>query len=258
MMSDLSVYSLQGRVAVVTGAQRGIGATIAEHFMTLGATVVLADRTEAVAETAAQLDPGGKRSSWLTLDVTDSASLEAAANTVVSRHGAIDILAANAGMSYECAAIDHADALWRQALSVNLDGSFYSARAFARPMLQRGCGSIVLTSSIAGVKVVRPEQHVGYDVAKAGVAHMARVLGIEWGRQGVRVNAVGPGYTDTDMLAEVGRTRPEVMKLWLEDMPGGRLLRKQEIASAVAFLSSDAASGINGHLLMVDAGYSIT
>jgi NAD(P)-dependent dehydrogenase (short-subunit alcohol dehydrogenase family) len=87
---------------------------------------------------------------------------------------------------------------------------------------------------------------------------MARVLGIEWGRQGVRVNAVGPGYTDTDMLAEVGRTRPDVMKIWLDDMPNGRLLQKQEIASAVAFLSSDAASGINGHLLMVDAGYSIT
>jgi NAD(P)-dependent dehydrogenase (short-subunit alcohol dehydrogenase family) len=87
---------------------------------------------------------------------------------------------------------------------------------------------------------------------------MARVFRIEWGRQGVRVNAVGPGYTDTDRLAEVGRTRPDVMKLWLDDMPNGRLLRKQEIASAVALLCSDAASGINGHLLMVDAGYSIT
>ena len=257
-MNGLSIYSLDGRVAVVTGAQRGIGATIAAHFLALGAKVVLADRTESVAETAAQLDPNGKRSSWLTLDVTDSASLDAAARTVVARHGAVDILAANAGMSYECPAIDHDDAVWRRTMSVNLDGSFYSARAFARPMLERGRGAIVLTSSIAGVKVVRPEQHVGYDVAKAGVAHMARVLGIEWGRQGVRVNAVGPGYTDTDMLAEVGRTRPDVMKLWLEDMPNGRLLRKQEIASAVAFLSSDAASGINGHLLMVDAGYSIT
>ena len=257
-MNGLNLYGLEGRVAVVTGAQRGIGATIAEHMLALGATVVFADRTEAVEETAATLDPGGRRSSWLTLDVTDSASLDEAARIVVGRHGRIDVLAANAGMSYEAPALDHDDAIWRRALSVNLDGSFYSARAFARPMLDRGRGAIVLTSSIAGVKVVRPEKHVGYDVAKAGVAHMARVLGIEWGRQGVRVNAVGPGYTDTDMLAEVGRTRPDVMKLWLDDMPNGRLLQKQEIASAVAFLCSDAASGINGHLLMVDAGYSIT
>jgi NAD(P)-dependent dehydrogenase (short-subunit alcohol dehydrogenase family) len=207
---------------------------------------------------AARLDPGGKLSSWLTLDVTNAASLEEAARTVVGRHGGIGILAANAGMAYEAAEIEHDGDTWRRALSVNLDGSFYSVRAFGRAMLDRGRGAIVLTSSIAGVKVVRPEKHVGYDVAKAGVAHMARVLGIEWGRQGVRVNAVGPGYTDTDRLAEVGRTRPDVMKLWLEDVPNGRLLRKQEIASAVAFLCSDADSGINGHLLMVDAGYSIT
>lgn len=257
-MTALSIYSLEGRVAVVTGAQRGIGATIAKHFLALGATVVLTDRTESVRDTATQLDPSGKRSSWLALDVTNSASLEDAVPTVVSRHGCVDVLAANAGTSYECPAIDHDEARWRQAMAVNLDGSFFTARAFARPMLERGRGAIVLTSSIAGVKVVRPELHVGYDVAKAGVAHMARVLGIEWGRKGVRVNAVGPGYTDTDMLAEVGRARPDVMKIWLEDMPNGRLLQKEEIASAVAFLSSDAASGVNGHLLMVDAGYSIT
>ncbi|MCB8881503.1 SDR family oxidoreductase [Acidisoma cellulosilytica] len=257
-MSIDSLYRLDGRVAVVTGAERGIGATIAEHLLSLGATVVLADRSPGVRETAQRLDPDGKRTSWLTLDVTDSGSLDAAAETVVSRHGQVDILAANAGISYEAAAIDHTDEIWRRALSVNLDGSFYSARAFARPMLQRGKGAIVLTSSIAGVKVVRPELHVGYDVAKAGVAHMTRVLGIEWAKQGLRVNAVGPGYTDTEMLADVGRTQPEVMKIWLEDMPNGRLLRKQEIASAVAFLASDAASGINGHVLMVDAGYSIS
>ena len=257
-MSAESLYRLDGRIAVVTGAERGIGATIAEHFLALGATVVLADRSPSVRETAARLDPQGKRTSWLTLDVTDSSSLDAAADTVIQRHGAVDILAANAGISYEAAAIDHSDEIWRRALSVNLDGSFYSARAFARPMLQRGKGAIVLTSSIAGVKVVRPELHVGYDVAKAGVAHMTRVLGIEWAKQGLRVNAVGPGYTDTEMLADVGRTQPDVMKIWLEDMPNGRLLRKQEIASAVAFLASDAASGINGHVLMVDAGYSIS
>lgn len=93
------------------------------------------------------------------------------------RHSGIDILAVNVGMSYECPAIDHDDETWRRAMSVNLDGSFHSARAFARPILERGRGAIVLTSSIAGVKVVQPEQHVGYDVAKAGVAHMARVLG---------------------------------------------------------------------------------
>ena len=118
-------------------------------------------------------------------------------------------------------------------------------------------GAIVAISSIAGVKAVRPEVHVGYDVSKAGVAHMCRVLAVEWAKSGVRINAIGPGYTDTEMLAEVGRTSPEVMALWLDDTPYGRLMKPEEIASGVAFLVSDAASGVSGQLLMVDGGYSV-
>jgi NAD(P)-dependent dehydrogenase (short-subunit alcohol dehydrogenase family) len=86
---------------------------------------------------------------------------------------------------------------------------------------------------------------------------MCRVLAVEWAKSGVRINAVGPGYTDTELLAEVGRTSPEVMAMWLDDTPYGRLMKPEEIASGVAFLVSDAASGISGHLLMVDGGYSV-
>ena len=105
--------------------------------------------------------------------------------------------------------------------------------------------------------ISRPERHVSYDVSKAGVAHMARSLGVEWAKSGVRVNAVGPGYTDTEMLADVGRSRPEVMQAWLSDIPTGRLLKREEIAAVVGFLLSDAASGVTGHLMMADHGYSV-
>jgi NAD(P)-dependent dehydrogenase (short-subunit alcohol dehydrogenase family) len=261
-MSGLSVYALQDRVAVVTGAARGIGTTIARHLMSLGATVVLTDRNLAVEETARRLEREDEgyagRASTRVFDVTDSPSVEAAAKDVVQTYGRIDILVANAGIAFGRAAVDHSDEDWRSVMAVNLDGVFYTARAFAPAMIAQRAGAMVLISSIAGVKAVRPEKHVGYDVAKAGVAHMARVLAIEWARSGVRVNAVGPGYVDTELLAEIGRAQPEVMKIWLDDMPNGRLMRQEEIAATVGFLVSDAASGITGHLLMADGGYSVS
>ena len=252
MASDLT-----GRVAVVTGAARGIGQAIAEHLAAAGAKVVLTDLRGEVAATAEVLTAAGRDADWLTMDVTDSAAVDAAAAEVLKRHGRVDILVANAGMSYEMPAIDHTDRHWRDVMAVNLDGVFYTIRAFARPMLAARSGSIVAMSSIAGVKAVRPELHVGYDVSKAAVAHLCRVLAVEWARTGVRVNAVGPGYTDTDMLADVGRTRPDVMRVWLDDIPVGRLMARDEIAGVVAFLASDAASGVTGQLLMADGDYSV-
>jgi NAD(P)-dependent dehydrogenase (short-subunit alcohol dehydrogenase family) len=251
----LDTYALDGRVAVVTGAARGIGSEIARRLHDLGATVVLADRSPAVADTARNL--AATRTDSLVVDVTDSASVDAAAADALKRHGRVDILVANAGIAFERKAVEHTDEEWRRVMGVNLDGVFYCVRAFARPMLAARSGAIVAISSIAGVKAVRPEVHVGYDVSKAAVAHMCRVLAVEWAKTGVRINAIGPGYTDTEMLAEVGRTSPETMARWLDDTPTGRLMKPAEIASAVAFLSSDAASGITGQLLMVDGGYSV-
>lgn len=251
-------YQFDGKVAVVTGAARGIGAEITKRLLDLGARVVLADRSENVADTARQLAGLGAGTDSLVFDVTDSAAVDNAVGTVIKKHGKVDILVANAGIAFERKAVDHSDDDWRRVMSVNLDGVFYSVRAFARPMLNAKSGAIVAISSIAGVKAVRPEVHVGYDVSKAAVAHMCRVLAVEWAKQGVRINAVGPGYTDTEMLAEVGRTSPATMAMWLDDTPYGRLMKPSEIASAVAFLASDAASGITGHLLMVDGGYSVS
>ena len=256
-MTAIDLFRLDGRVALVTGAARGIGQCIAQTLCQLGAAVVLADRLEAVHETAAALGREGTGAAEsIILDVTDRAAVDSAVDDVAARHGRIDALVANAGWSYEDDSTGHTDENWSQALDINLNGVFYAMRRVGKHMVAQKSGAIVALSSIAGVKYVRPEHHVGYDVAKAGVAHMCRVLGCEWAAAGVRVNAVGPGYTDTEMLAEVGRSRPEVMQRWIDDIPMGRLLRREEIASSIAFLLSDAASGITGHLMMVDAGYS--
>lgn len=257
-MSVLDRMKLNGRVALVTGGAGGMGRAIATQLRDLGARVVLADMKDSVSTAAADLSTADNPLDWVTMDVTSSASVDASVTEVVKRHGKLDILVANAGISYEQGSFEHSDENWRWVMAVNLDGAFYCIRAAGRHMAAAGGGAIVAISSIAGVTAVRPEVHIGYDVSKAGIAHMCRNLAVEWAAKNIRINAVGPAYTDTEMLQTVGRTRPEVMRQWLDDMPIRRLMAPREVADAVAFLASDAASGITGHELMVDGGYSVS
>jgi NAD(P)-dependent dehydrogenase (short-subunit alcohol dehydrogenase family) len=256
MNSILDRLNLKGKVALVTGGAGDIGTAIAIQLRNLGATVVLADLRDSVGKVAEKISTSAAKVDWVQMDVTSSTSVDAGVAEVVKRHRGLHVLVAAAGISYDQSTLEHSDDNWNRVMAVNLSGAFFCIRAAGRHMDKAGGGSIIAISSICAVTTSGPEKHIGYDVSKAGVAHMCRNVAVEWASKNIRVNAVGPGYTNTSLLNEVGMTNPAMLKQWIEDIPVHRLMDPREIADVVAFLASDAASGITGHELMVDGGYS--
>jgi NAD(P)-dependent dehydrogenase (short-subunit alcohol dehydrogenase family) len=250
---------LDDRIIVITGGARGIGAATAAVLVERGAHVVIGDLLEDVGTTTArELDGTGRgRAEFRRLDVTDPEGVARFAAEVLAAHGKVDGLMNNAGIVEDQSTFELDLEVWSRTLAVNLTGSFLCARELGRSMTTGGGGAIVNVSSIAGISATHPETHLAYDVTKAGVAQMTRSLAVEWARHAIRVNAVAPGYTHTQILDEVGSTDPQTMSDWLGQIPTGRLIEPSEIAHVVAFLLSDDAGAINGHVLTADAGYSI-
>lgn len=243
-------FDLTGRLAVVTGGAAGIGRAIAEVLAEGGAKVVVADRNlDAAKDVAAALSGLA-----LALDVTDADGAEAVAASLVRDHGAPAILVNNAGIVQNAPALEVDLADWRRVIDVNLHGVFHTCRAFGRHMVAAGTGSVVNISSICGEVAVHPQPQAAYNAAKAGVNLLTKSLAVEWAGR-VRVNAVAPGYTATE-LTLLGRSKPEWFNTWLAGIPMGRLAEPREIALAVAFLASDAASYITGTVLTADGGYT--
>lgn len=243
-------FDLTGRLAVVTGGAAGIGRAISEVLAEAGAKVVIADRNpDAANALATELD-----AIPLALDVTDPEAAEAAAARLAADHGPAAILVNNAGIVQNGPALEIDIADWQRVIDVDLNGVFYTARAFGRHMVAAGRGAVVNTSSMAAEIVVHPQPQIAYNAAKAGVNMITKSLAVEWAGK-VRVNAVAPGYTATE-LTLLGRSKPEWFNTWLAGIPMGRLATPREIALATAFLASDAASYITGTVLTVDGGYT--
>jgi len=249
---------LEGKVALVTGAASGLGLAIALRFGAEGARVVCADLDAggAAAAAAALRDSGGEGID-AAVDVTDLASVERAVALAIDTYGALDVLVANAGIVGEGRAATLSQESWNRVIAVNLTGVWHSMRAVLGYMVERGGGSIVATSSVAGLTGV--PNIPSYSAAKAGVIGLTRQVAIDYARHGIRVNAICPGTVRTPLVEQAFRERspadPEgAIAARAATVPLGRLGTPEDIANLALFLASDEAAWITGAIHAIDGG----
>jgi len=252
-MANNASLSLAGKVAVVTGGTSGIGRAIVQGLAEAGADVVATSRRQAqVEETATDVEARGRRTVRVACDVTDRPSLEAARDLVLSALGRVDILVNCAGRTKRQPTLDMDEADWRAILDTNLLGTLRACQVFGRPMLEQGNGRIVNIASLSSF--VALYEVAAYSASKAAVASLTKSLALEWGPRGVNVNAIAPGVFPTDLnralLEGTGRGQEFIART-----PLRRFGRVEELAGAAVFLASDAASFVNGEVLVVDGGF---
>ena len=237
---------LDGRVALVTGGSRGIGAAISRELARAGARVAINYRAgrEAAEEVAGEV--GGIT---VAADVADAADVAGLVETVEGDLGEIDVLVNNAGITRDTLIARMTDDDWAQVIDTNLRGAFLTCRAVSRKMLRRRAGAIVNISSVVGVRG-NPGQ-ANYAASKAGIIGMTKALARELGSRGVRANAVAPGYVDTELTDVLPESAKQAI---LAATPLGRLGRPEDVAGAVRFLCSDEAAFVTGEVLLVDGG----
>jgi gluconate 5-dehydrogenase len=249
-MSDL--FSLQGQVALITGASRGLGLAMASAMAEAGARVVLNGRDPATLTVAAEaLRARGLAAEIAAFDVSDFAACAREVAAIAARHGRLDAVVLNAGINHRRPLLEWETADFEHVLSVNLTGCFVLAREAARVMIPAGAGRIIFTGSVMGI-VARPTVHA-YAAAKAGLAGMSKTLAMELAPHGITVNTICPGFFDTEMNTALTQN-PQFDAFVKSRCPLGRWARPEELGGAAVFLASRAGSYVNGHMLVVDGG----
>ena len=245
--------SLEDRVAIVTGGARGIGKAIAIRLAEAGAKVAIVDLTDSGADTAREIEQvSGRPATFFKADVSKEADTKAAVAAVEQVLGPVDILINNAGITRDGLLLVMDEGDWDAVLAVNLKGAFLMSKAVLRGMIKRRRGSIVSISSVVGRRGNAGQAN--YSAAKAGLLGFTKSLAREVASRNVRVNAVAPGYIETEMTAALPET---ARKALIDQIPLGRIGTPETVADAVAFLAGDSASFITGAVLAVDGGLGI-
>jgi 3-oxoacyl-[acyl-carrier protein] reductase len=243
------MLSLEGKVALVTGASRGIGRAVAVMLARQGATVVAAARGENAAGTVAEVIAAGGQAELASVDVTDSAALEKLPGGVVEKHGRLDALVSNAGIARDQLLMRMKREDWDAVIATNLTASYTLAQAAMRPMLKQRSGRIIAISSVVGQ--MGNAGQANYAASKAGLIGFAKALAREVASRNITVNVVAPGMIDTDMTRAIA---DKAQTDWAAQIPLGRLGSPDDVAAAVCFLASDEAAYITGHVLAVNGG----
>ncbi len=252
--SASNLFDLTGRTALVTGCRRGIGRGIAAGLAAAGADVigVSASLESSGSDVEADVLATGRSFSGHACDFGDRAALQRFVETIENDHPPIDILVNNAGTIKRAPAAEHGDEFWDEVIDVNLTAPFLLARAIGREMLERGHGKVIFTASLltfqGGVTVP------GYAASKGGVGQLTKALANEWAGRGVNVNAIAPGYIDTDNT-EALRNDPVRSQQILDRIPAGRWGKPSDFVGPAVFLASEAAAYVHGEILTVDGGW---
>jgi sorbose reductase len=251
----LSLFRLDGKVAIVTGGTRGIGWEAAKAMAEAGAHVALVYTSYPTPEERVKdLESLGITCHAYKSDTSDPQAISSTIDTIVTDFGHIDIVIANAGVVKHTAALDYTPAYWIHELSININGNFFTAQAAGRHFRAQGHGVLLFTTSISGSIVNVPQVQAAYNSAKAAVMQLAKSLAIEW-VDFCRVNSLSPGYVWTELIAE---TEGVVLEEWRRRMPAGRMAEARELKGGFLYLVSEASSYTTGIDLIIDGGYTAT
>jgi len=253
-MSTINLFDLTGKTALVTGCNRGIGKAMAEALAEAGADIVGVSSSDIQSASGLQdaITETGRKFYPYQADLGNRESIYAFIEKVKSAHPRIDILINNAGIILRQPAAEHSDEYWDQVLNINLDAPYILSREFGRDMIARGYGKIIFTASLltfqGGINVP------GYTASKSAIGGLVKALANEWAGKGVNVNAIAPGYINTDNT-EALRNDPVRSKSILDRIPAGRWGMPEDFKGPALFLASDASSYVNGTILTVDGGW---